>query len=211
MVPETDDLLIYNTIQGDTASFGILVERYQHQIFNLALMMVNDREDARDITQDTFIKAFHSLSTFRYQSGFKTWLHRIASNTCLDHLRRRNRDGAKRIEKPPEPERDMLQRIPAPGSDPEEKLIRQEIKAAVRKALDSLPESYRLPLLMQHYQGMSYREISTALDIPEKTVATRLYRAKTMLKELLKGGENGEVHKGEKKAGGPSGRGVHAL
>lgn len=87
----------------------------------------------------------------------------------------------------------MVENIPAARSDPEESLIRNEREAVVRKALENLPESYRLPLLMQHYQGMSYREISLALNIPEKTVATRLYRAKTVLREWLLGGEKGEV------------------
>lgn len=203
--------MIYNTIRGDTGSFGKLVERYQHQIFNLAARMVNDSEDARDITQETFIKAFHSLPSFRYECRFKTWLHRIASNTCLDHLRRRNRANAGRVESAPEHGPELLENIPATADGPEEKLIRSERKAAVREALQSLPDAYRLPLLMQHYQGMSYREISTALNIPEKTVATRLYRAKTMLREKLLGGESGEVLKGKTKVGRSSGRGVHAL
>ncbi len=211
-MPETDGLLIHKTIQGDTGSFGKLVECHQHHIFNLALKMAGNPEDAGDITQETFIKAFNSLASFRYECGFKTWLYRIASNTCLDHLRRRSRDSVRIVEKPPGPGPDMVENIPASAwSNPEEKVVRGERAAAVRKALNSLPETYRLPLIMQHYHEMSYREISEALDIPEKTVATRLYRAKNALKEMLMGGEYGEVLTGEKKAGRHSGRRVHAL
>lgn len=210
-VLETDELLVHKTIQGDTGSFGNLVERYQHQIFNLAMKMVNHREDARDITQEVFTKAFSSLPNFRYQAGFKTWLYRIASNTCLDYLRRRNRDNAGRIDRPPESGGDETENIPARSPGPEERLILREREAAVKKALYSLPEPYRLPLIMQHYHKMSYRDISAALNLPEKTVATRLYRGKMQLKELLAGGESGEVHAGAKKAGGPSGRGVHVF
>lgn len=210
-MPETDELLIYKTRQGDTASFGILVDRYQQGVFNLALRMVGHPEDARDITQEAFIRAYRSLTNFRYEAGFKTWLYRIASNACLDHLRRRSRQSAWKAEIPPEAGGDGLENIPADCPGPEETLIRREREAAVKRALDSLPESYRLPLVMQHYQKMSYREIAAALDLPEKTVATRLYRAKMQLRELLTGGESGEVLGSEKKDGGPPGRGVHVI
>lgn len=211
-MPETDELLILKSSKGDTVSFGKLVERYQHHVFNLALRMVNNHEDARDITQETFIKAFKSLAAFRYECGFKTWINRIASNTCLDHLRRLRVDKTRRIIIPAAPYRETVENIPDDNrSNPEEKIIQGERAAAVKKALGSLPETYRLPLLMQHYQKMSYYEISTALNIPEKTVATRLYRAKKMLKKLLSGGEYGEVYASGKKASGPTNRGVHVL
>lgn len=211
MVLETDELLLHKIIQGDNSSFGTLVERYQHQIFNMALRMSGHREDARDITQETFIKAFNYLSSFRYESGFKTWLYRIASNTCLDYMRRRSRDSTRRIERPPEEGYDPLEQIPDIKPGPEESAIRRERRDAVRKALERLPESYRLPLVLQHYQGLSYREIAAALNIPEKTVATRLYRAKNLMKDFLNGGDNGEVLSGEKKTGPSSGWRMHAL
>jgi len=211
MVPESDELIIHKIIAGDTGSFGQLVDRYQHQIYNLALRMVNHTEDARDITQETFIKAFRSLPDFKFQSGFRSWIHRIAANTCLDHLRRRSRDSAFKAERPPDFAGDLVENLPAPEPGPEERLIRSERQSAVKKALEMLPEAYRLPLVMQHYQGLSYREIAGALEMPEKTVATRLYRAKMMLREWLLGGDNGEVRTGENKAGGSFGRGVQAL
>lgn len=211
-MPETDELLILKSIKGDTASFGKLVERYQHHVFNLALRMVNHHEDARDITQETFIKAFKSLAAFKYKCRFKTWINQIASNTCLDHLRRLKVDKARRIISPTAPYQETVENISVGNqSNPEEKLIQVERATAVKKALDSLPEAYKLPLLMQHYQKMSYHEISSALNIPKKTVATRLYRAKKMLKEFLSGGEYGEVFADQKKADGPNIKGVHIL
>lgn len=211
-MPETDELLIHKTIQGETGSFGELVNRYQHQVYNLALRMSGHREDARDITQEAFIKAFNALPAFRFDAGFKTWLYRIASNACLDYLRKRNKDSVRRIDRPPEEEgTDPLERIPAGGPGPEESAIRRESREAVKRALARLPDSYRLPLVMHHYQGLSYREVSIILEIPEKTVATRLYRAKNMLKEYLTGGDSGEMHAGEKKTGRFSGWGMRAL
>ena len=210
-MPETDELIIHKIIQGDTGSFGRLVERYQHQIYNLALRMSGHREDARDITQETFIKVFNSLSAFRFEAGFKTWLYRIASNSCLDYMRRLNRDSARRIERPPEDLPDPLELVPAGGPGPEESIIKRESREAVKKALESLPDAYRLPLVMHHYQGLSYREIASVLDISEKTVGTRLYRAKKMLKDCLTGGDNGEMYAGDKKTGRPSGWRMHAL
>jgi len=209
-VSETEELLIHKIKQGDT-SFEKLVLRYHHQIYNLALKMVNHREDARDITQETFIKAFNSLPLFRYQCGFKTWLYRIASNTCLDYLRRRNRESSRRIDNLPQSFQDVVVNIPAAGPNPEESLLLNEREAQVKNALARLPDPYRLPLLMQHYQGMSYRDISIALDISEKTVATRVYRAKMMMKQFLTGGENGEMQTGERKTDRVDGRGVHLL
>jgi len=210
-VPETDELIIHKIIQGDTGSFGRLVERYQHQIYNLALRMSGHREDARDITQETFIKAFNSLPAFRFEASFKTWLYRIASNSCLDYMRRRNRDSARRIERPPEETLDPLELVPAGGPGPEESVLKRESREAVKKALERLPDLYRLPLVMLHYQGLSYQEIATAMAIPEKTVATRLYRAKKMLKNCLTGGDNGEMFAGDKKTGQTSGWRMHAL
>ena len=87
----------------------------------------------------------------------------------------------------------MLERVPSPAPGPEECLLRSEREKTVQKAFDRLPETYRMPLLMQHYQKFSYQEIATALNIPEKTVATRLYRAKMMVKDFLLGGETGGV------------------
>ena len=206
---ETDELLIHRIIQGDT-SFEKLVERYHHQIYNLALRMVNHREDARDITQETFIKAFNSLPLFRHQCSFKTWLYRIASNTCLDHLRRRNRESCRRIENHPQSFQDMVASIPTQRPGPEERLLLDEREARVKNALAKLPDTYRLPLVMQHYQEMSYHDIAIALDISEKTVSTRVYRAKMMLKQFLTGSENDEVH-AERKTGRADGRRVHLL
>lgn len=210
-MPETEQMLIYKSIEGDTGSFGKLVELYQHQIYGLALGMVSHTEDARDITQETFLKAFNSLPHFKYQCGFRTWIYRIASNTCLDYLRRRGREISRRIDRPPDSGRESIENIPSSGPGPEDNVILDEKKSIVRKALLSLPESYRLPLLLQHYQGLSYREISIALNISEKTVATRLYRAKTMLKEYLLGGEDGVVRTGGKETNRPSCRGVHVF
>lgn len=206
MSAATDEILVYKTIRGDTGAYSLLVERYQHQIYDLVYRMVRSEEDARDIAQEIFIKAFRSVDKFRRESRFSTWLYRIATNHCLDFLRKNQR------------ERNYLTSEQAfqsgtPGeipsgswSNPEQRLLRQEKLDQLNKALQKLPESYRLPLLMQHYRRLSYQDIAEIMGIPAKTVASRIYRAKNMLKEYLAGGDGCELHPNKRETGTISGR-----
>jgi|AGTN01.2.fsa_nt_gi RNA polymerase sigma factor, sigma-70 family len=212
MTAVTDELLVHKTIQGDRDAYGQLVERYQHQLYDLIFRMLNNREDARDVSQEIFMKVFRSLDKFRYESKFSTWLYRVATNHCLDFLRKKKREKERYAirESPPES---------SPGGElqsgawcePEQSLLQKESLQRLQQALGELPESYRLPLLLQHYRKMSYQEIAHIMDIPVKTVATRIYRAKNMLKECLGGGDGLGLQPNQGKTCTVSGRGMHLL
>ncbi len=212
MAAVTDELLVHKTIQGDRNAYGQLVERYQHQLYDLVFKMVNNQEDARDVSQEIFIKVFRSLDKFRYESKFSTWLYRVATNHCLDFLRKKKREKEKYLtrESPLESGTSGELRSGA-WSEPEHSLLQKENLLRLQQALGELPESYRLPLLMQHYRRMSYQEIAQIMDIPVKTVATRIYRAKNMLKECLAGGDGRELQPDQGKTCTVSGRRMHLL
>jgi RNA polymerase sigma-70 factor (ECF subfamily) len=200
MSAATDELLVYKTIQGNTGAYSLLVERYQHQIYDLAYRMVHHQEDARDISQEIFIKAFRSLDKFRQESKFSTWLYKIATNHCLDFLRKSKREKDHLTPKNLAESDDPVEIPSGSWANPEQQLLQQEKLAMLQKALGELPENYRLPLLMQHYRQLSYQDIAEIMDIPIKTVATRIYRAKNMLKECLAGGDVCELHPDKREA-----------
>ncbi len=204
MIMIRDELLVYRARDGDLKAYEILIQRYQDKVYNLAARMINNREDARDLAQETFIQIYKSLPHFRGDCSFGTWLYRVASNKCLDFLRR------KRPEQVCHPfEKDEL--IADSRAGPEEQLIKEEEAYMVRKALASLPRNYRIVLVLHHYQLLSYKEIAKILDLPVKTVATRLYRARLILKEKLTGGESGEMQAGKNKPGQLPGRGISLI
>jgi RNA polymerase sigma-70 factor (ECF subfamily) len=180
----TEEMLISRARQGDRAALGELVNCYQGKVYNLALKLLAVPADAADITQETLIKVCHSLDSFRSQASLSTWIYRVAVNLCLDQLRRRSRERklltyATQIHDPPSVE-----------AGPEERAIERETLREVRAAINALPVDFRLVLVLHHYQNLSYREIAAVAGIPEKTVATRLHRAKLLLKEKLLGGES---------------------
>lgn len=191
-----DELLAAMARKGDLKAYEDLVQRYQHTVFNLASKMVNNREDALDIAQETFIQIYLALPGFRGESIFSTWLYRVASNKCLDFLRKKKVEKNKIVSSY---EEDAL--VGDSRDSPEELAVRRDESRRVRKALDDLPRHYRIVIILHHYQQLRYKEIAEVLDQPVKTVATRLYRAKLILKKKLSGGDSGEMQTGEGKPG----------
>jgi len=201
----SDEMLVEKSKQGDLSAYGELVSRYQNQVYNLAVRMLHSEEDAKDAAQETFIQTYRCIKQFHGQAKFSTWLYRIASNKCLDALRRG------KLERQVFTGTINEQARGPTGDKPEEELLKKEQNRAVRDALAGLPEKYRLVLVLQHYHGLSYQEISLALNLPEKTVATRVYRAKQMLKDALVGGEEHAMPAGQEKPGQLSGRRIPLL
>lgn len=205
MIMITDELLVYRARDGDLKAYEILIQRYQDKVYNLAARMINNREDARDLAQETFIQIYKSLQHFRGDCNFSTWLYRVASNKCLDFLRR------KRPEQVCHPAFEKDELIADSRAGPEEQLIKEEEAYIIRKVLANLPRNYRMVLVLHHYQLLSYKEIARILDLPVKTVATRLYRAKLILKEKLTGGDSGEMQAGKNKSGQLPGKGISLI
>ncbi len=193
-----DEILLKKAQDGDKAAYGELVRRYQDRVYGLAVRMLDTPEDARDAAQEVFVKAYRALSGFDFRSEFATWLYRIATNTCLDLLRRHNRERRRNVSLEAGAGGADLLRHDGPG--PEEVWLKREKELSLRSAVRELPEKYRLVLVLHHYQGLGYKQVAAVTGLPEKTVGTRLHRAKKMLKERLLGGANDALPDGKKNA-----------
>jgi len=171
-----DHELVKRCQRGDRDAFGELVRRYQDRIFNYIVRTLGCREDALELTQDTFVKAFRSLPNYRPDSSFRSWLFRIAGNTALDLLRRRRTIGFISMDDCTEPA--------DPGLDPESHLLLWERNRQLLTAFHQLKPGYRQILILREYEGMSYDEIGAALGLRKGTVKSRLARARKALVEL---------------------------
>jgi RNA polymerase sigma-70 factor (ECF subfamily) len=162
----------------------VLVERHQGRVFGLALRVLRDEEQARDVVQDAFLKAYGSLDRFEGRSSFYTWLYRIAMNLCLDRKRRERggrrveRDEAQLAEAPADPES-----LGAPA--PDVALERAELGAELARAIRSLPEDARRTLELREVDGLSYHEIAECLGVPKGTVMSRLHHARRRVRQAL--------------------------
>ena len=179
-----DDILIEKSKQGDLDAFNLLVRRYEVKIYNMAYRFMGNHADAGDLAQETFIRLYKSLPTFRGESGFLTWLYRVCANACRDELRRQKRQQKiswEEISCGLETTATLYNNEPLP----EEMLERQELKASIQLCLDSLSEEHRLILILREIQELSYDEIARVLDCTMGTVKSRLSRARLALKEKI--------------------------
>jgi RNA polymerase sigma-70 factor, ECF subfamily len=167
--------IIKSILEGQIQEYGLLVERYQNPVFRVIFNMVNDYEDARELTQDVFVKAYESLSQYNPEYKFFSWIYRIAINRALLFVR--NKKPYVSLEKI------AFQKETNPGPDTEYDLKTRD--ALVGKAIESLKEMYKTVVLLKYYAGLSYTEIADTLEIPEKTVKSRLFDARMMLKDKL--------------------------
>ena len=185
---QPDAELIERVQKGDTRCFGELVSRYQDQVFGMAFRLVRGEKDAEDIAQEAFLRAYRGLEGFRKDSTFSTWLYRITWNLCTDWLRRNRKPGRTPVAI------DDEAGLADGRVDLEQGLLAEEERKKVRAALDRLDDKYRTVLVLLYYQRMSYDQISAVLEVPMKTVETRLYRARKLLREsLLEAGLGGAV------------------
>jgi RNA polymerase sigma-70 factor (ECF subfamily) len=173
--PEPQDgHVVAIVLGGDSEAFSVLVERYDRAVYHLAYRMLHDVEEARDVTQEAFFKAYRSLRTFKPGAKFSTWIFSIAYHACCDRLNRRHRMSSEEL-----PER----ADPSPG--PEYQAIALDDARRLREAIDALPDKYRAAITLYHLQGKQYDEIAQVLGLPMGTVKTHLFRAKEQLRKLL--------------------------
>lgn len=175
----TDGEIIGRVCSGETRMFDELVRRYQDQVYAMAARFVGQPADAEDIAQEVFLKAFRGLEAFKGDAKFSTWLYRITFNLCTDWLRRNRKPGRATLSI------DQGTQIPDAGNDVGESILAAEKRTEIRKALDALPERYRTVLTLLYDQELSYDQIGSILEVPTKTVETRLYRARRILRERL--------------------------
>ena len=182
-----DKEFIRDALLGNQEAYKRLVKKYRNAIYHLIVRMIGYTPEAEDLTQEAFIKAFHSLASFNDEFAFSTWLYKIATNNCIDHLRRRkvktisidkplaNSDGEQHIE------------IPDTSYQPDQTILRTQQTRLIQSAIDDLPEKYRLVIVMRHQQEKSYEEIADELQLPLGTVKAHIFRARELLYRSLKG------------------------
>ena len=176
--------IIRSVLRGNVNDFEKLVTAYEKNVYNIALRMVGDPDDAADMTQEAFIKAYRALSGFRGDSKFSSWLYRIASNVCLDFLRSRSRHPQVSLSTVDEDDRATFE-LPDMRQNPEEQLMKKLGMEAVRRGLEQLPEQQRQILVLRELGGLSYAELAQTLGLEEGTVKSRIFRARKRLCALL--------------------------
>ena len=185
--------IIEKVLAGDNNAFGELVEAYQDKVYNLALRMCGNADDAFDLAQDAFFRAWRGLSGFQFESAFSTWLFRLTSNVCLDWLRAKKRRPTVSLTTVDDEGEEVQMEIRDPGKSPEELLLAAEDRSALAKAMNELPVEFREILTLRAIDDLSYTEISEILKLPEGTVKSRLSRARLALRnKLLQNGNKTE-------------------
>lgn len=185
MTEVSEKKIIEKVLGGDANAFEELVLKYEKTVYNLALRMVGDRDDASDMTQEAFIKAYGSLSSFRGDSKFSVWIYRITTNVCLDFLRSKSRKQQVSLTVSDDDDEDAQLDIPDPKADPEQQLMQKMSMQSVEEGLKTLPDKQRQILVMRELGGMSYAEIGKALSLEEGTVKSRIFRARKRLCTFL--------------------------
>ncbi len=181
----TEQELVQCAQSGDQGAFGRLVEANQGKIYSLCYRMTGNPDDAADLTQEAFLNAWRGLAKFGGQSAFSTWLYRLASNACIDFLRREKRRLALSMTMEEDGEEDYQADLPDERWSPERELERKEAHQALQEGLAALSPEHREVLLLRETQGLSYQEIAQALELEEGTVKSRIARARMALKDYL--------------------------
>ena len=179
----TDEDLVARSRGGDLESFNQLILRWERPIYAFAYRVIRREEDARDVCQDTFLRAFRSLSGFRGQARFSSWLYQIAMNLCRDWMRRQRRAPTVQMAEGADPAE--LAAEGGPVESIEDLVARRELSAVVEEAMALLPEEQRTAIVLKEYHGMTFQEIATLQGCPLSTVKTRLYQGLTVLRRLL--------------------------
>jgi RNA polymerase sigma-70 factor (ECF subfamily) len=186
---EEDRVFIARAQAGDAAAFRQLVERHQRRAFAVALSLVRDENDARELVQDAFLRVHKSLPTFQGGSSFFTWLYRIITNLSIDLIRKPGRQaveldlGRTEVDESQEADFPLLARVD--GADPADVVRRKEIAVRVQTALDALPSYHRGVIVMREVEGLSYEEMAEAMGVSKGTIMSRLFHARQKLQRAL--------------------------
>jgi RNA polymerase sigma-70 factor, ECF subfamily len=175
---------------GDQKAFEQLVLQYQKPVYNLALRMAGNADDAFDLAQEAFLRAWRALPQFKFESSFSTWLYRLTSNVCIDFLRQKKRSKVVSFSFVNEDDETEEYDRPDPAPGPEARAIASAEREEVARALDSLEPEYREALTLCAIHGMSYIEIAEVLDVPAGTVKSRISRAREKMRRKLQSGGN---------------------
>jgi RNA polymerase sigma-70 factor (ECF subfamily) len=183
---DPDAAMVAAVLDGDPEAYRVLVERYERRIYHVVYGMVRSPEDAKDLAQDAFIKAFQNLHRFRLESKFYTWLCRIAMNVAIDHLRKqKHRRHSEFDDSRGGSEGAQVVRLHSAKDDPAANVARSQLTKTIMDAVETLPDDQKQVLILRELEDMPYKEIAEVLGIPEGTVMSRLYYARRRLQEML--------------------------
>jgi RNA polymerase sigma-70 factor, ECF subfamily len=179
----TDEELVARSNGGDPDSFNELIRRWERPIYALAYRQIGREEDARDVCQETFLRAYRALKGFRGQAKFSSWLYRIAINLCRDWMRRERRTPV--MQAPEDVDLMDLAAAREPAESIEDRITRNDLSRAVERAMAVLPDEQRAAIVLKEYHGLTFQEIADLVGCPLSTVKTRLYQGLTVLRREL--------------------------
>ena len=185
-----DGALVERCLRGDERAYRELIGRYRRQVYTLALRMMRSAEDAEDVTQETFIRMFRALERYDPTRPFGAWIQTIATRLCIDHLRRRRLNPISMFQRDTQSEEEYVIEVEDPGPGPDVLTQHEQESQRADALIDSLPEHYRIVVMLRHVQDLSYEEIAEALHLPLGTVKARIHRARELLKSRIEGSES---------------------
>lgn len=177
--------LINQALAGDRRAFSELVELYQHKIFHMSYRMLGNRTEAEDVGQETFLRVYANLSRYDESHKFSTWIYRIATNLCIDRLRKRRATFSLDQEVAGTEGLDLYSQIPDKQKTPEAEVVTLELQREVQQAMDQLPVTYKTIMILRYIEDLSLQEISEIVSLPVTTIKTRIHRGREALKKLL--------------------------
>ncbi len=180
-----DAELIRRCRTGDQRAFRELVRRFERPVFSVLMRVVRRPEDAEDLAQETFVRVYRALDRYDPERPFTAWLFTIASRLAIDHLRRKRVPTISLSQSEPGSSEERTIEIPDPGLQPDEVTSHREEQSRANELIDSLPEHYRIVVVLRHQQDLSYEEIAEALQLPLGTVKARIHRARALLKARI--------------------------
>ncbi len=199
-----DETLIRQAAAGDQNAFAALLAAYQKPVYNLALRMTGSPDDALDLSQEAFLRAWRGLSGYRFDASFSTWLYRLTGNVCIDFLRRRKKEKTIPLYYTDEENEEQELPLPHPAPAAEDQALLRLEQSQGAEAMAKLEPEYRQALILRVIDGLSYAEIAAATDVPEGTVKSRIARAREKMRRLLKKtGNKSPAPSSKRKKGGP--------
>jgi len=180
-----DFLLVIRAKDGDQKAYAELMQRYKDSIYFMAIKMVNNKDDAMDLTVETFGKAFENIEKYKPDFAFSTWLFRIATNNCIDFIRKK-RLNVVSLQTLSEDDKDEKQlQIASDSLNPEQTSIKKQESEKLKSIVDQLPQRYRTLITLRYYDEQSYEEIAQQLDLPLGTVKAQLFRARDLMSNIM--------------------------
>ncbi len=180
-----DFKLVCKAKDGDQKAYAELMHRYKDSIYFMAVKMVNNKDDAMDLTVETFGKAFENIEKYKPDFAFSTWLFRIATNNCIDFIRKKRLNVVSLQSLSEDDGKEKQFQVPSEGLNPEETSIKKQENEKLKNIVEQLPSRYRTLIILRYYDELSYEEIARQLDIPLGTVKAQLFRARDLLANIM--------------------------